>query len=206
MTNLNSVVHTQKTDKEMIEGKKIILGSKSPRRRELMQGADLEFTVDSKSLFDEHFPPAMDHIQVPEFIAKGKSEHFHRQLEDDEILITADTMVLVDGKIIGKPKDDMEAARMLETLSGKTHIVATGVCIRDNRKQISFTDTTEVKFEKLSASEIEYYVSKFHPTDKAGAYGIQEWIGHIGISAINGSYFNVMGLPIHRIYQELRNW
>ncbi len=206
MTNPNSVVHTQKTDKEMIQGKKIILGSKSPRRKELMQGANLEFTVDSESSFDEHFPPAMDHMLVPEFIANGKSEHFHRQLEENEILITADTMVLVGGKIIGKPSDRADAVRMLEALSDQTHLVVTGVCIRDLQKKVSFTEITEVTFEHLLPEEIAYYVEKYLPYDKAGAYGIQEWIGHIGISSVNGSYFNVMGLPVHRIYQEIRKW
>lgn len=185
---------------------KIILGSKSPRRRELLAGLDIEFTVDSQSNFNETYPADMEHILVPEYIAKGKSEHFHRPLQDDEILITADTMVLLNGSIMGKPRDHSEAVEMISALSGKRHIVATGVCIRSNTRTVSFTDITYVTFCSFSPKEIEYYVNRYKPYDKAGAYGIQEWIGLAGISSVEGSYFNVMGLPVHRVYSELKSF
>ncbi len=185
---------------------KIILGSKSPRRRELLAGLDIEFTVDSQSNFDETYPADMEHILVPEYIAKGKSEHFHRPLQDDEILVTADTMVLLNGSIMGKPRDHSEAVEMISALSGNRHIVATGVCIRSNTRTVSFTDITYVTFCSFSPQEIEYYVNRYKPYDKAGAYGIQEWIGLAGISSVEGSYFNVMGLPVHRVYNELKSF
>lgn len=189
-----------------LTGKKIILGSASPRRRELLAGLDLEFTVDTQTNFTEAFSPGMPHSAVTEYLAKGKSLGFHRELRDNEILITADTMVLCGEKILGKPKDKAGAARMLGLLQGNTHTVLTGVCIRDNAKMKSFTASTKVAFGPLSAEEIEYYLEKYKPYDKAGSYGVQEWIGYVGISGIEGSYYNVMGLPVQRLYRELEQF
>lgn len=189
-----------------LAGKKIILGSASPRRRELLSGLDLDFTVDTQTNFTEAFSPGMPHARVTEYLAKGKSYGFHRELRENEILITADTMVLCGEKILGKPKDKAGAAQMLGLLQGNTHTVLTGVCIRDNAKMTSFTASTKVTFGPLSAEEIEYYLEKYKPYDKAGSYGVQEWIGYVGISGIEGSYYNVMGLPVQRLYRELEQF
>lgn len=188
---------------ELLKDKKIILGSASPRRKELMQGLDIEFTIDTKNSFKEVYPDNIDIQSVPEFLAKGKSHGFHRVLESDEILITADTMVLCNGTILGKPKDKADAMRMLKMLQGNRHTVITGVCIRNHNAETSFSAATEVYFNKLSDNELEYYLEHYKPYDKAGAYGVQEWIGYVGINRIEGSYYNVMGLPVQRLYVEL---
>ncbi len=189
-----------------LENKKIILGSASPRRKELMQGLDIEFTIDTENRFEEIVPAEMDVYQVPEYMAKGKSYGFHRQLIDNEILITADTMVLCNGEIIGKPKDKADAMRMLQMLQDNRHTVITGVCIRSNKAEKSFSATTDVYFNPLSGEELEFYLDKYKPYDKAGAYGVQEWIGYVGINRIEGSYYNVMGLPVQRLYNELTDF
>lgn len=186
--------------------RRIILASGSPRRRELLAGLDIEFTVDTQNSFEETFDPGTPHPQVPLLMAEGKSEGFHRPLEDDEIIITSDTMVLQDNFILGKPHSRDEAIKMIKALSGHTHEVVTGVVIRDNRQKVCFSDTTAVTFCNLTDEEIEYYVDRYKPFDKAGAYGIQEWIGYIGIEKIDGSYFNVMGFPVHRVWQELKKF
>ena len=188
------------------KGKSVILGSASPRRKELLAGLGIEFVVDTKNSFEEIVPEGMDNLKVPEYMATGKSNGFHRELADNEILITADTMVLCDGEILGKPKDTADAYRMLELLQDNSHTVITGVCIRSKEKSCQFSILTEVYFNKLSAQEMEYYISNYKPFDKAGAYGVQEWIGYIGINRIDGSYFNVMGLPVQRLYNELINF
>ncbi len=182
---------------------KVILGSASPRRKELMQGLDIEFTIDTGNNFEEVVPQDMDITEVPEYMAKGKSHGFHRQLAENEILITADTMVLCNGKILGKPQDREDARRMLKMLQRNQHTVITGVCLRNDKKEKSFSSTTEVFFNALSDEEIDFYLEKYKPYDKAGAYGVQEWIGYIGIARIEGSFYNVMGLPVHRLYNEL---
>ncbi|MCQ2148293.1 MAG: Maf family nucleotide pyrophosphatase [Bacteroidales bacterium] len=189
-----------------LKGKKIILASGSPRRKELLGNLGLEFTVDTENSFEETFDPATPHPEVPILMSKGKSGGFHRPLEDNEILITADTMVLCDSKILGKPHSREEAFNMLKGLSGKDHQVITGVTIRSTEKTVSFDDTTTVTFRNLTDSEIEYYIDNYKPFDKAGSYAIQEWIGLMGISAINGSVYNVIGLPVHRVYEELQNF
>lgn len=191
---------------ENLAGKKIILGSASPRRRELLAGLDLDFIVDTQNNFTETFSSGMPHTAVTEYLAKGKSYGFHRELEKDEILITADTMVLCGEEILGKPKDKTGAVKMLGLLQGNTHTVLTGVCIRNCSKMKSFTAATKVTFGPLSAEEIEYYLEKYKPYDKAGSYGVQEWIGYVGISGIEGSYYNVMGLPVQRLYRELESF
>jgi len=183
--------------------KKIILGSGSPRRKELMAGLDIEFTVDTGNTFEEAFDPATPHSEVPTLMSRGKSHGFHRPLEEDEVLVTADTMVLLDSVIMGKPHSRGEAAGMLRALSGKTHEVITGVTIRDCLREETFEDSTLVTFRELTDEEINYYIDTYKPFDKAGAYGIQEWIGYSAITGIQGSFYNVMGFPVHRVYTEL---
>ncbi len=188
---------------ELLKDKKVILASASPRRRDLLQGLDINFTIDTGNRFEESIPEGMDNWLIPEYLAKGKSEGFHRELESDEIIITADTMVLCNNTILGKPKSHSEAKEMIGMLQGNSHTVLTGVCIRDCNGISSFTSATEVFFRKLEEEEIEYYINRYKPFDKAGAYGVQEWIGYIGIERIDGSYFNVMGLPVQRLHSEL---
>lgn len=186
-----------------LNGKKIILGSNSPRRRELLKGLDVEFVIDTKTNFVESIPPDAPHESVPVLMAEGKSMGFHRPLGDDEVLITADTMVLCGKDILGKPHSEEEAAEMLRLLSGKEHKVLTAVTLRDSRQFRTFTDTARVFFKELTESEIDYYLNRYKPYDKAGSYGVQEWIGYIGIERIDGSYFNVMGFPTSKVYKEL---
>ena len=186
------------------KGKKIILGSASPRRRELLAGLDLEFTVDTGNTFDEVYDADVPTDDIPSVLSKGKSYGFHRVLENDEILITSDTLVLCGDRVMGKPHSREEAIDMLKSLSGRDHKVITAITIRDNTKCRTSSDTAVVHFKSLTNSEIEYYVDAYKPFDKAGAYGIQEWVGYIGIDRIDGSYFTIMGLPVHLVYSELQ--
>lgn len=188
-----------------IKGKKIILGSNSPRRKELLAGLDIEFVVDTRNTFEEVYDPATKHELIPEVLSEGKSYGFHRGLEDDEILITSDTLVLCEDRVMGKPHSREEAFDMLRFLSGRSHKVITAVTVRDKGLCRTSSDTAIVHFKELSDSEINYYIDNYKPFDKAGAYGIQEWIGYIGIDKIEGSYFTIMGLPVHLVYQELSN-
>ena len=185
------------------KGKKIILGSGSPRRRELLGGLDIEFTVDTGNSFDEVYPPDTPHERIPEVLSQGKSYGFHRELASDEILITSDTLVICKGHVMGKPHSREEAISMLRLLSGCSHKVITAVTLRDNSRTNTVSDTALVHFKNLTDNEIEYYVDNYRPFDKAGAYGIQEWIGYIGIEKIEGSYFTIMGLPVHIVYTLL---
>lgn len=193
-------------------GKHIILGSASPRRQELLKGIDIDFEVDTRNNFKENFAPDTPYDEVPVLMSEGKSAGFHRPLKPGEILITADTMVILPpaenrpGEILGKPRDREDACRMLRDLSGKRHHVTTAVTIRSTEKKETFTVTTQVWFKSLSEDEISYYVDTYKPFDKAGAYAIQEWIGHIGITRIEGSYFNVVGFPIQRVYEALQRF
>lgn len=189
-----------------LQGKKIILASSSPRRRELMAGLDIPFTVDAETSFVEGFSPDTPHEKVPELMSYGKSHGFHRALEPDEILVTSDTMVLCGRKILGKPHSREEASEMLHALSGREHQVITAVTIRSAEKEKTFSVTTNVYFKDLSDREIDYYIDNYKPYDKAGAYGIQEWIGYDGISKIEGSFYNVMGFPTQRFMQELQEF
>ena len=199
---------------------KIILASKSPRRRELLAGLDVNFEVKVLNGIDESYPDDLDAYQVAEFIAQKKAEAYRSLLNEEEssaeenLILTADTVVIApaaneqndqEGKgiILGKPKTADDAVRMLRMLSGKTHHVVTGVCLTTKEEQRHFSVTTEVSFKELTDWEINYYISHYKPFDKAGAYGIQEWIGYIGCTGLNGSYFNVMGLPVQRIYEEM---
>lgn len=183
--------------------KKIILGSNSPRRKELLAGLNIAFTVDTGNTFEEVYDPQTPHERIPEVLSEGKSYGFHRPLEEDEILITSDTLVLCGDRVMGKPHSREEAIDMLRFLSGREHKVITAVTLRDHKACITSSDTAIVHFKELTDSEIYYYIDKFRPFDKAGAYGIQEWIGYIGIGRIEGSFFTIMGLPVHLVYQEL---
>ena len=188
------------------KGKKIILGSNSPRRKELLAGLDIDFTVDTKNSFEEKYSADTPHEKIPEVLSEGKSYGFHRKLEDNEILITSDTLVLCGERVMGKPHSREEAIDMIRCLSGREHKVITAITLRDNTRCKTSSDTAIVHFKELSDKEIEYYVDNYKPYDKAGAYGIQEWIGCIGVKNINGSFYNVMGLPLHRLYTELKKF
>ena len=177
--------------------KNIILASQSPRRKELLGLLDLEFTVEVREV-DEVFPDDLVVTEVAEYLAKLKAS-VYTDITDKQLIITADTVVVLDNHILGKPKDKVEATSMLQSLSNRSHQVITGVCIKSHDKTISFSNTTKVYFKELTASEIDYYIENYKPFDKAGSYGIQEWIGAIGITKIEGSYFNVVGLPIQEL-------
>lgn len=183
---------------------KIILASQSPRRRELLAGLGIPFEVRVIEDIDEHFPEQLPASETALYIAKRKAEAYRGQMADDELIITADTVVIVGDEILGKPADEADALRMLRLLSGRTHQVTTGVCLMTTKMQRSFDVTTDVTFKTLTDEEIMYYVNRYKPFDKAGAYGIQEWIGYIGVTGLHGSYYNVMGLPVQRIYTELQ--
>ena len=184
----------------------VLLGSNSPRREELLRGIDIDFEVKALPEIDESYPQEIPVEEIAEFLAIKKADAYKPSLGDDELVITADTVVLLDGKMYGKPTNKQDAKEMLATLSGKTHRVVSGVCITTTKKQTSFSETSEVEFATLTSEEIEYYVMRYSPFDKAGAYGVQEWIGYIGVTHINGSFHNIMGLPIQRIYSELKKF
>ncbi len=182
---------------------KLILASNSPRRKELLAGLGVSFEVRVLQDIDEHYPENLPVNEVARYIAKEKADAYRRIVAADELIITADTVVIVGDEILGKPMDEADAVRMLRLLSGRTHQVTTGVCLLTAEKERCFDVTTDVTFKTLTDEEIHYYVNRYRPFDKAGAYGIQEWIGYIGVTGLNGSYYNVMGLPVQRIYQEL---
>lgn len=190
---------TQKL-KEMM--KKIVLSSNSPRRKELLGELGIDFKVRVIEGIDETYPKELSVEEVPQYIAREKARVYI--VGKDEVLLTADTVVVLGNEVMGKPHDEADAMRMLRQLSGKTHQVITGVCLTTNDKQVTFADVTDVSFADLTDEEIKYYVDNFRPLDKAGAYGIQEWIGLAGVTGIKGSYFNVVGLPVHRVYAELK--
>ena len=182
---------------------KLILASNSPRRKELLAGLGVPFEVRVLQDIDEHYPENLPVNEVARYIAKEKADAYRRIVAADELIITADTVVIVGDEILGKPVDEADAVRMLKLLSGRTHQVTTGVSLLTAEKERCFDVTTDVTFKALTDEEIHYYVNRYRPFDKAGAYGIQEWIGYIGVTGLNGSYYNVMGLPVQRIYQEL---
>ncbi len=186
---------------------KIILASNSPRRRELLAGLGIDFDVQVIKGINESYPPELPVEQIAQYIASEKAAAY--KVKPGELIITADTIVVVgqsndDSKVLGKPRNADEARSMLRAISGKEHRVITGVCLTTDNEQRQFSVTTLVSFRELTVDEIEYYISHYHPFDKAGAYGIQEWIGYVGVTGIHGSYFNVMGLPVQRIWQELQ--
>lgn len=182
---------------------KILLASNSPRREELLRGIDIDFEIKVLPNIDESYPLDLPVEEVAEFVAQIKAKSYISILKEDELLITADTVVVLDGTIYGKPINKKDAAEMLRSLSGRTHRVISGVCLTSITKQTSFSVASDVEFEQLTVEEIEYYIERYSPFDKAGSYGVQEWIGYIGVKHINGSYFNIMGLPIQRLYREL---
>lgn len=182
----------------------IILGSNSPRRKALLAGLDVEFEVKTIPNIDESYPPTLPFDEVPLYIARKKAEAFQKEMNDNELLITADTVVVTEQQIVGKPKDRFDAENTLRLLSGREHRVITGVCIVTKEKTSYFSVTSTVSFAELKSEEIGYYLDKYHPYDKAGSYGIQEWIGYIAVESINGSFYNVMGLPVQRLYRELQ--
>lgn len=186
-----------------LEKYKVILASGSPRRRELMAGLGVNYEVRILPDVDESYPDTLQGEEIPLYIAKEKADAYIPMMQPDELIITADTIVWLDGKVLGKPRDREDALQMLRTMSGCTHKVFTGVCITTTDWQRSFTAQTEVRFATLSEDEIIYYVDNFKPMDKAGAYGVQEWIGFIGVENISGSYYNIMGLPVQKLYREL---
>jgi septum formation protein len=181
----------------------IILASGSPRRRELMEGLGIRYEVRALPDVSETYPPALQGADIPLYIAKEKADAYLTLMHPDDLIITADTIVWIDGQVLGKPADEEEAHAMLRQLSGRTHHVFTGVCLTTTEWQRTFSVSTEVTFSVLSEDEIRYYVSRYRPLDKAGAYGVQEWIGYIGVENISGSYYNIMGLPVQRLYTEL---
>lgn len=189
-----------------MNGYRIILASNSPRRKELLAGIGIDFEVRVLQGIDESYPADLPIQDTAEYISRKKAAAYCEQLADDELVITADTIVVLDDEVMGKPADEQEASSMLHKLSGRTHQVITGVTLTTKERQQSFSVLTDVTFKQLSDEEIDYYITHYHPMDKAGAYGIQEWIGYIGVTGLSGSYFNVMGLPVQRIYEALKTY
>lgn len=186
---------------EKLFGTKILLASQSPRRQELLKGLGIDFEI-VKIESDESFPEELNREEITEYISENKANAF-RELNPNEILITADTLVWLNNKVLGKPKDHQDAFDMIAEMSDATHEVFTSVTLKSSEKIITFSETTEVVFDKFSEEEIHFYIENFKPFDKAGAYGIQDWLGYAKISKINGCYYNVMGLPLRKLYQEL---
>ena len=187
-------------------GYNIILASNSPRRKELLAGLGVKFDVRLIADIDETYPDNIKSHDVAEYIAKKKAYAYKQSIASNELIITADTIVILGDEIFGKPLNADDAYAMLQKLSGKTHQVITGVCLLTKNEQRVFRVTTDVTFKELEMEEIKYYVDNYKPFDKAGAYGIQEWIGYIGVTSLNGSYFNVVGFPVQRIYTELQKF
>ena len=189
---------------ELLKPINIILGSQSPRRRELMAGLDIPFTCVTIDA-DESYPADLKAGDIPMYISRAKARAYAGELKENDLLITSDTIVWLHGEMLGKPQDEADAKLMLSRLSGQTHEVYTAVCFADKNGELeTWVDCTKVTFSTLSEEDIDYYVSKYRPLDKAGAYGVQEWIGYVGVTKMEGSYFNVMGFPISRVYATLR--
>ena len=186
--------------------KKIVLASNSPRRRELLSGLGYSYEVRVLNDIDESHPAALQDSEVAAYISRVKADAYRATMSDDELIIMADTIVCLDGKVLGKPADEAEAIDMLHSLSGRTHQVYTGVTILTTEGSSTFVSRSDVTFAELADEEILHYVTQYRPMDKAGAYGIQEWIGYVGVERIEGSYFNVMGLPVQRLYSELKKY
>ena len=184
----------------------IVLASNSPRRKELLGGLGLDFEVKVLPDVDESYPSSLPVAQIAEYIALKKAEAYRQAMSPNDLVITADTVVIADDEVMGKPHDAADARRMLKKLSGQVHHVVTGVCLTSRKMQRHFSVTTAVTFKTLSDAEIDYYIERYQPFDKAGAYGVQEWIGYVGVTQLEGSYFNVMGLPVQRIYTELQHF
>ena len=182
---------------------RLILASQSPRRRQLLSDCGLEYELAERYEVEEVFPATMDADEVPVYLSRLKSEGYPAELTENDILLTADTVVIIDNEILGKPADEAEARAMLRKLSGRAHRVTTGVTLRSKSRTESFAAQSDVYFRELTDEEIGYYVERYRPMDKAGSYGIQEWIGYVGIERIDGSFYNVMGLPVQRVYAAL---
>ena len=191
--------------KSILKGRRLILGSKSPRRSQLLKELDIPF-VQKVADIDESFPEDMPVLQVAEYIARGKAEALLPRMKDDDVIITADSVVICDGKIYEKPVDGDQAKEFIKILSDNIHQVVTGVCIRDAHKEVCFSELSEVKLVSISENELDYYIKEYMPIDKAGAYGIQEWIGHAKIEWIKGTYTNIMGLPTRKVYETLKEF
>lgn len=190
----------------LVDGYKIILASNSPRRKELLGGLGIDFEVRTLQGIDESYPESLKGEDIPMYISSKKADAYKASMADDELIITADTIVYDQGRVLGKPKDAESAKMMLRELSGHSHEVITGVSVVTKEKTVRFASTSKVFFDALTDDEIDYYVHTYKPFDKAGAYGIQEWIGFIGVTRLEGSYFNVMGLPIQRLYKVLKDF
>lgn len=184
----------------------IILASKSPRRRELLAGLGIEFETRVIPGIAEDYPKGLNGEEIPQFISREKANAYRESLNANDLLVTADTIVYADGTVLGKPHDADDARRMLSLLSGKTHQVVTGISLTTTHSQKTFASVTDVTFASLTSEEIDYYIQHYQPFDKAGAYGIQEWLGYIGVNRIEGSFYNVMGLPVQRLYTELKKF
>ena len=182
----------------------IILASGSPRRQEFLKTLDIDFKIQLKSI-EEIYPENLKHSEISDYLSVLKAEPFRNELQENDILITSDTIVWHNNQALGKPKDEQDAFDMIALMSGKTHEVITSVCFSSREKQHVINDITKVTFKDFSEEEIRYYINNYKPFDKAGAYGIQEWIGQIGVTHLEGSYFNVMGFPVHLVYKTLRN-
>jgi len=189
---------------EHLKKYRILLGSASPRRKELLAGLDIPFEVKVLPDVDESYPDELQKEEIPLFLSRLKADAYKNLLEENDLLITADTIVWLDGRVYGKPKNENEAKEMLRILSGNIHEVITGVCISEKKKQLVFHTVSKVKFAQLDEDEIDYYVKKYKPYDKAGSYGVQEWIGYIGVEQLEGSFYNVMGLPVRMLYKYLK--
>ena len=192
--------------RDLLKNYRLILASQSPRRKMLLEGIDIPFEIIVRPDVDESFPEGMDLFGIPVYLAEHKSAHYTDLLDERTILITADTIVWHKDEFVGKPADVQEARAILTRLSGSMHEVVTGVCIRSVRKKVLFKSHSRVFFRELSDDEISYYIEKYRPMDKAGAYGIQEWIGYVGIEKIEGSFYNVMGLPVQQLYAALEKF
>lgn len=191
---------------EKLQPYRLLLASQSPRRRELIAGSGIPFTLTEKYACEEHYPATLAAEEVPAYLSRLKSEAYPTPLAENDILLTADTVVILDGEVLGKPKDREDALRMVAHLAGNRHTVVTGVTLRTSERIETFSAESDVWFRPLSEEEIAYYVDTYRPFDKAGSYGIQEWIGYVGIERIDGSFYNVMGLPIQRLYVELEKF
>ncbi|MBP3474524.1 MAG: septum formation protein Maf [Alistipes sp.] len=191
---------------DKLKNYRLILASQSPRRRQLLEDADIEFTLAPRFECEESFPSELPAAEVAEYLSRLKSEAYPKPLGESDILLTADTVVIAEGQILGKPADRAEAIAMITLLSGRDHEVVTGTTLRSKDKVQSFSVSSKVRFRVLDTEEIEYYVDRYRPFDKAGAYGIQEWIGYVGIERLEGSFYNVMGLPVQRLYCELKGF
>ncbi|MDR1563071.1 MAG: Maf-like protein [Dysgonamonadaceae bacterium] len=191
---------------ENITGYRLVLASNSPRRKELLSGLDIEYEVRTLPDIEESYPESLQREEIPVYLARLKASAYRDLMSDDTLLITADTIVWLDGRVYGKPRDEADAKEILRVLSGNMHEVITGVCLTCMNKQSTFHSVSKVKFAELDESEIDYYTTHYKPYDKAGAYGVQEWIGYVGVEYLEGSFYNVMGLPVRRLYQELKNF